>query len=191
MCLLIDAKLHPKNKPLIAKDDIYVIKRFSKFYYISNNDLFLESPFRFYIYKYKTLEKSSIKVVSNIPHFKFDKYKAKIEKGLHSYTQFIIDTYCTDIISICKIPKNSKYFIGLYGDIVSNCLEIVDIIYIPTSGPNDLSNYLGESNWNFNKIYSKKLNEDLKNLSSYINKNYKNKLKSLVYGYHLTIKTIF
>lgn len=187
MCLVINKKVHFLNKPLIAKDDLYVIKRFRNEYIISNKDLFLFSLFLENPYRYKVIEKS---------HFLIEVHNSStlVQTGLHSYFNYSIKLSDKSIIAVCKIPKNSEFFLSYYEDkeIVSNNLELVDILYIPNiDKENSLTTFL-KDNWNFSENRNQKyLLKQLKDLFIYINKNYKNKIKCNLYRDCLTMETIF
>lgn len=185
MCLVINKKVHFLNKPLIAKDDLYVIKKFRNEYIISNKDLLLSSSFLNHPYKYKVIEKS---------HFLIEVHNSStiVQTGLHSYFNYSIKLSDKSIIAVCKIPKNSEFFLSYYEDkeIVSNNLELVDILYVPNiNKKNQLTKFL-KDDWNFTN--GKNSESVLKDLSNYINKNYKNKLNaSLNFNSSLNIETIF
>lgn len=187
MCLVINKKVHFLNKPLIAKDDLYVIKKFRNEYIISNKDLLLSSSFLNHPYKYKVIEKSHFLIEVHIS-------SSIVQTGLHSYFNYNIKLSDKSIIAICKIPKNSEFFLSYYEDkeIVSNNLELVDILYIPNiDKKNSLTTFL-KDDWNFSENRNEKyFLKQLKDLSMYINKNYKNKIKCNLYRDNLTIETIF
>lgn len=174
MCLTINKKLHSRNKPLIAEKDIYVIKQFNNNYTISNQSLFLFSPFFKHPYEYKSTETSSF---SFGKFYLSGKVNTLVQKGLHSFTKSSVYNWVDFIVGIGKISKGSKYFLSVDNmSIVSNNLQIIDIIYIPNIfNNNQLTRFL-KDDWNFTN--SKNSESKLKDLSNYINKNYKNKLNA-------------
>lgn len=187
MCLVINKKLHSLNKPLIAEKDIYVIKQFNNNYTISNQSLFLFSPFFKHPYEYKSIENSHFLVEHH-----FISKCTLVQNGLHSYFNYNIFENDKSIITICKIPKKSEFFVSYPIDraIVSNNLQIIDVLFIPNiNKKNQLTKFL-KDDWNFTN--GKNSESVLKDLSNYINKNYKNKLNAgLNFNSSLNIETIF
>lgn len=126
MCLTVENKYHPKNKPLVAEQDIYTLK-------ISrvNDDDKPIAYFKKCEQKYGLLPR--VKIDKNINFFD----EIKIHTGYHSlltgFTISIITDYfdCTEskkIIILCRIPKGTKYYIGNNNDIVSERLELIQPI---------------------------------------------------------------
>lgn len=185
--LVINKKLHFQNKPFIAKKDIYVIKCFSNEYDIFNNKLFLFSNHFYHKYEYNRIERSHFLVEHH-----FISNCTLVQNGLHSYFSYNIFENNKSIITICKIPKKSEFFVSYYIDkeIVSNNLQIIDVLFIPNiNKKNQLTKFL-KDDWNFTN--GKNSESVLKDLSNYINKNYKNKLNaSLNFNSSLNIETIF
>lgn len=103
-------------KPLIAKEDIRVYKNLTQ-----NN----KSPY--YDFKYeKGYHYSVTKLTKNcVFSYIMCSWRINIEKGLHTYKQLntaINNRDKEEKTVIMYIPKNSVYYLGANGDIVSNNL---------------------------------------------------------------------
>lgn len=145
MCLKIDKNHHPKLKPKIAAEDIYTLK-VSKCCNITNKP---KSYFKHSIQNYNTILKSDLL----FKRF----FNDVIEEGLHSLISGITNTMRGDffdgseskkIIILCRIPKGSKYFIGMDNDIVSNQLELIQ----PILGNDKYFNYIKKNSMKYNLI---------------------------------------
>ena len=116
MCLRIDLKRHPNLQPLIAKDDIVVSK------VLEHGRRGWTTPYQhkrvFFIFGEAKL-RSKLKVRNN----------EYVDEGIHSCSD---TSTAVSILSDCDngnvltaiIPKGAKYFIGKWGDVVSNKLII-------------------------------------------------------------------
>ncbi len=144
MCLNINNKYHSDNIALVAKKDIFTLKMSEN----TNNK---------YTYSfYNSVQQPLNKLLRS----KFSFVGGSIEKGLHSilsldfFDSLYQMNYRFDLtratkreILLCKIPKGSKYFIGIVGDIVSNQLIILEPIIA-----NNTSNIKLTENVTFNEI---------------------------------------
>ena len=135
MCLRIDERIHTEklkglyNEPkyFVAKSDIVCYKRL--------NPVFDEK------YQYRTpyqdakvlFDEGKAKIVSSkyglySPFSTTYDYSWSITEGVHSYISFD-DSYsclCGQFVFIAVIPKGSKYYIGTWGDIVSDELIVFE-----------------------------------------------------------------
>lgn len=101
-------------------------KRF-QIYKIADKDLYtlkflmssLKSPFEGFIY-----ELNKQYSIWTTPWWGY--FSNAMHKGFHSiHGNYYVDE---DMMVLCKIPKGSKYFIGVNGDVVSNKIELIKVI---------------------------------------------------------------
>jgi len=104
----------------IAKNDLYTIKVLS----IYNNNLL--SPYQSSEYKLGKIKSAG--VIS-----KKHKIGVKLERGLHSFYKipkcWFSDNFLhNQVLVLCQIPKESTYYLGHDGDIISNKLIPLEIV---------------------------------------------------------------
>ena len=105
MCLHIDKRYHPRKKPLIAKKDIPVWKYVIPIAPAKYNSFFWNFTYE-RGYEYSIINKKPFGIIGWV-----------IDRGFHSYNHRNNINYHWIRF---YIPKGSLYYIGQYGDIVSN-----------------------------------------------------------------------
>jgi len=108
MCLRVKSELKTADK------DLYVIKKLINFY-----DK-LKSPYRGTTWTLKELKTAKLSEKRCIG--------SEVNVGFHSLIKpgWFYHLYNDDVLMVCKIPKGSKYYLGINGDVVSDKLEIVE-----------------------------------------------------------------
>lgn len=117
MCLRINSQIHPNLQPLVAEEDIMVFK------VLEHKKYEWKTPYRnkrvFFFFG-----KAKLHAKLNVEN---DEY---VDKGIHSCLRS--STAASILLSNCDdgkvftaiIPKGAEYFIGRWGDVVSNKLII-------------------------------------------------------------------
>lgn len=116
MCLRINSRIHPNLQPLVAKKDMVVFK------VLEHKKHEWKTPYRnkrvfFFFGKIKLHAKLNVV------------YDTYVDEGIHSC---LYASTATSVLSDCDngnvftaiIPKGAEYFIGTWGDVVSNKLII-------------------------------------------------------------------
>ena len=121
MCLCVDTKKHFNGKPKIADTDILVYKMLTL-----NDEGEIVTPYQRYLIIFDengtfTYSKVRLKKIGN----------SEITKGIHSFLSeigaWLLRYHEFDrSIHYAIIPKGSRYFIGVVGDIVSNNLIVFE-----------------------------------------------------------------
>ena len=129
MCLFKDEKYHPHNRPLIAEEDIVCYKQVGR-----GSCSLYETPYTHTIIPTECIE-------NKVP------FKAEIVKKFRFFWNHILGTslivndgfihvykyprYQFDLITFeCIIPKGTKYFIGLHGDLAAEKIIFLERSYI-------------------------------------------------------------
>lgn len=115
-----------KSSLKTAKKDLYVVKKVKKMPGGKKYRAYYRSG---YFYEIGDVKKAKMGLLLKI--------HSQAHIGIHALidgydniwtTGYLVgsDEYLKNALLICKIPKGSRYYIGFRGDIITNCLEIVE-----------------------------------------------------------------
>lgn len=125
MCLIVSIEHHPDLKPKTAKTDLRVYKILTQ---VSGCWF---TPYQSVRLKFNLQNKIRYKSTIDAPlsHSSGLSYCARISRGIHSFYSYVFaineKRWCgPGTVFYAVIPKGSKYYIGVEGDIVSSQLII-------------------------------------------------------------------
>jgi len=120
MCLTVMSPLKT------AETDLYVVKKVKK---LSEGEYraFYRTSF---IYKIGDVKKARMDLRKKLYSHVYMGIHAIIYDSTWCNGYLVSSNDSSNALLICKIPKGSKYYIGKRGDIVTNCLEIIEEINV-------------------------------------------------------------